>query len=133
MTTTYSEDADVNARLELDDFDFKNLSEELVIDKMRVAAFRDIVAEYFKIGATAPTPAEVTALSDTDIQKSLIDIEADFASAEFRENKIEFSEDGRPDRSKSKVWRGRGMRKLMLLLKHLHGANLIRVTRPDPD
>ncbi len=133
MTTTYSDDDDVNARLELDDLDFKNLTEELVIDKMRVSAFRGIVAEYFKIGATAPTPAEVTALLDTDIQKSLIDIEADLASAEFRENKIEFSEDGRPDRSKSKVWRGRGMKKLKVILRALHGDNLIRVTRPDPD
>ncbi len=132
MTTTYSEDADVNARLELDDLDFKNLSKEDVIDKMRVSAFRDIIAEYLKMGGTAPTPTEVTALSDIDPQKVLIDVEADWAAAEFRENKIEFSEDARPDRDKSKVWRARGMKKLKRLLRHLHGENLIKVTREDP-
>ncbi len=133
MTTTYSTDEDMNARLELPPEEFSNMSKEDKLDRWRVAAWRKIQLEYQRVaGSAAPTPADVAAADDADPVKVLIEAEADFAAALFRENRLELTEDARPERDKSWVWKKRAIRDYLLpLIRTTHSSSRVKATR-DP-
>ena len=132
MTTTYSTDDDVLARLHLQAADRENLKQQGVIDRWRVAAFRKIASEFRKLGSAPPTTAEVAAAADVDLIKMLVDGEADWAAGLYRENSLEITEDNRPERDKSFVWKARALRDSILpVARQLHGASRVRSTRKD--
>lgn len=134
MTTTYCVDDDVQARLELEDPEFKNLSEEMVLDRWRVTAFRDIALEFqIQGGAESPAVADVTAATAQDPLKILIEVEAHLAAALFRENRIELLEDQRPERDKSWVWKKQAMRWLKAIIRHQHPTSRVRATKDPVD
>lgn len=134
MTTTYSVDADVQSRLELEDTEFTNLSKELVLDRWRLTAFRNIALEFQMVGgAQSPTTADVAAADDQDPLKMLVEIEAHIAAALFRENRIELLEEGQPMRDKSWVWKKQAMRWLGALIRHLNPTSRVRATKDPVD
>ncbi len=134
MTTTYCTDEDVQARLELDDPEFKNLSEQDVLDRWRVAAFRNISMEFQRLGGSASPPtADVEAAADTDPLKMLVEVEAHLAAGLFRENRIELLEDQRPERDKSWIWKRQAFRWLNALIRHLNPKSRVRATKTPVD
>ncbi len=131
-TTTYSTDDDVLARLQLSAADRENLTQQGVIDRWRVAAFRKIAGEFRKLGAAPPTTADVDAAGEEEMIKLLVDGEADWAAGLYRENAMEITEHSRPERDKSFVWKARALKDSILpVARSLHGANRVRSTRKD--
>lgn len=134
MTTTYCTDEDVQARLELDDQEFKNLSESQALDRYRVSAFRNIALEFQRLGGSeSPAPADVDAAGEQDPLKMLVEIEAHLAAALFRGNRIELLEEGQPTRDKSSVWEPQAFRWLNALIRHLHPKSRVRATKTPVD
>lgn len=128
MTVTYSNDDAVQARLALSASDFKNRKEDGQLEAFRIAAKREIELEYGKVGSMAPAPGSWSPPALEDI---LADIEADIAAAEFRENKLELTQDARPEKDKSWIWKKRAIRKLTTLLRIRHGAAMVTKTKED--
>lgn len=130
MTTTYSTDQDLEDRIQNDPAMAKEHRETGVLDSYRVRGMREILLEFERAGASAPAPADVAVAAaqdpPTDALAVLVDVEADIAFAEFREDLLELMEDSRPERDKSWVAKQRALRKLRKLIRNRHGASATR-------